>query len=177
MNYEQLETDIVTRLSPLLPENSEVMKLPETDDDLRGKPFIGGRITVMYSGSDYGDPGGNNFTRSTAQVVQLETVMVDVVIQSRFLRSGDDSLHKLIRLVKRSLIGYQPTDCDRLYMRKQKVVDKLDQQDASDLFTCVMEFECTTMSIEEVDDTADDVGAITQIQLTDEYGTVQVPQS
>lgn len=175
MNYETLETDIVARLSPFMPQGVDAVKLPESDADLRGKPFMSGRVTVMYASSEYGDPGANNFLRTTAQVAQLETVTTDVVVQSRFLRGKPDSLHRLVALVKRALTGFMPTDCNRMYLRRQRVVEKLLEQDASDLFTCVLEFECTTLNVEEFDSTTGDGAPISQVQFDSNHGQFQVP--
>lgn len=173
MNYEQLETDIVTRLQPYMPAGVNVVPLPESDADMQGKPFINSRVTVMYTGSKYGDPGENRM-RSTGQMVQNETVMFDVFIQSRYLRTGDDSLHKMIPLVKRKLIGFVPTDCDRCFMDDQKI--DIDKQDQSDIFNCVLSFRTTTLAVEEYDDTTDNGAVITSIEHQNEvYGNIQVP--
>lgn len=159
-----------------MPTGVGVMALPESDADMQGKPFINSRVTVMYTGSKYGDPGDNRM-RSTGQIVQNETVMFDVLVQSRFLRTGNDSLHKMIPIVKRKLIGFSPTHCDRCFMDDQQLTVK--EQDQSDIFSCVMSFRTTTLTVEEYDDTADQLAdELTQITFENStYGNVQVPQT
>lgn len=175
MNYEQVETDIVNRLAPFMPFGVDVMKLPETENDLNGKPFRNGRITVCYKGSDFGDGiGQSNPLRSTAQTVQQEQLQIEIVVQSRLLRTGNDSGLKLIQLVKRALAGFKPTHCDRMHLIKQLLLP--DDKGGSDIYTFVQSFECTSLVVEEFDSTSEDIAVITQITVIDEAnGNIQVP--
>ena len=176
MNYEQLETDIVARLQPFMPTGVDVMKLPESEKDLEGLPFQNGRITVCYKGSDYGDgQRGANLMRSTAQMVQNEQLQVEIVIQSRFLRTGNDSAHKLLALIKRALVGFSPANCDRMYIHKQIMLP--DEREVADIYTFVQSFECTSLIVEDFDDTSEDIALISQITVNDQvYGDIQVSQ-
>lgn len=173
MNYAQLETEVVAKLEPFMPAGVSVVPFPDSEQDLDGKPFIRGRITVMYVDSDFGDLGSNNMLRSTAQVVQNEELVLEVVIQSRFLRTGNDSLYALIALVKRTLLGFEPTHCHRIHAKKFKRVS--DDQDASDLFTQVLHFSTSTLAVEAYDESSETIGTINQIQINDIYGNLQVP--
>jgi hypothetical protein len=175
MNYEQVETDIVERLQGLMPNGVQVIKLPESEEDLQGLPFQNARVTVCYKGSDYGDGmRGSNLLRSTGQTVKQEILQVEVVIQSRFLRTGNDSAHKLLALVKRSLVGFQPENCDRMYIHKQIMLP--DEREIADIYTFVQSFECTSMVVEEFDSTSEDIGLFSQITVNDEQnGDIQIP--
>lgn len=173
MEYTQVEADVVARLVSKLPNGVTVVPLPESEAELR-KPFQNARVTVCYKGSDYGDGSQGGMLRSTAQVSQNETLQLEVVIQSRFLRDKAFACYPLLSAVKKALIGFEPTHCHKMYARKNDWL--ANDQEPADLFTYVCSFECTTLVVEEYDTTAEDGARITQITLEDEvYGNTVVP--
>ncbi len=171
MNYELLESQIVERVASFAPTGVEVVAFPENNADFV-KPFEGAHISVLYKGSRYGD-GAQSWTRSTAQHVQLETVRVDLIIRSRFLRGADYGCLPLLKTVRTALVGYMPDNCDRVYMTGSEMIFPSEEQ-PGDIFTYVCTFEATSLAVEAWDDTTGDMATITQITLNSEYGNVQV---
>lgn len=107
--YSQIEQEIVDRLEPLTAQNTiDVIALPENQADYE-RPFLHGRVVVAYKSSDFGA------VRSTHQVNQDEKIQIEVIIQSRKLK-GSTGLHSITEAIKRRLLGFDPTDCSKLYL-------------------------------------------------------------
>jgi hypothetical protein len=128
MNYEQIETDIVTRLSTLTPA-CEVIKLPEVQADYNTRPINKPRITVAYKGSKFEEP------HTTAQISQFEDVMIDVTLEWKKLR-GTNGVYPLMEAIRKRLIGFEPTDCHRMFL-KESGFTELEQNMWSYSFTFV----------------------------------------
>jgi hypothetical protein len=113
MNYEQAIADIVSRLSPLTAAQIDVVHTPENQNEFE-RPFTTGKISVGYKGSKWEKP------KSTAEISQDEEVMFELAIQSRKLR-GSKGIYAIKKLLIQVLVGFQPTDCDRLYCKESGV--------------------------------------------------------
>lgn len=145
MTYEAIETAIVERIQPFVPQGVQVVKLPEREDDM-SRPFGTGKVTVAYKASRYGEPGSNSaMLRSTDHIVQLETLNLEVAIQSRFLRQPSKGIYNLWDMVRRAIVGFKPADCNRLYA---KDFEYFQYEDG--LFTYVATLECTRLLVQEV---------------------------
>lgn len=107
MNYEQVETDILTRLAPLSGFDIEVVPLPENQNDFK-RPFGKGKVTVGYKGSKWKMPS------STGEVSQLEIVTFEFGLQSRTLR-GPVGIYTILNFVLVALIGFKPTNSEKMY--------------------------------------------------------------
>jgi hypothetical protein len=111
MNYEQAEQDIADRLAPFVTAGViDIVLLPQNVSDFK-RPFTKGKITICYKGSKWQDP------RSTAQISQEEEVMFQIEIQSRTLR-GDHGIYLMKKALNQAIIGFAPTDCDRIYAKE-----------------------------------------------------------
>ncbi len=141
MNYEQLEADIVTRLStPLNTAGFDVVPLPEVEAEYT-QPIEKGKVTVAYKESSF--PGG---VKSTSEIVQEEQITVELFLQCMKLR-GAAGIYNLIRLVKARLVGFRPTHCNKLYLVKTGFVEKVDN-----LWTYTMHVQCMSMVVESPDE-------------------------
>ena len=157
MIYEQIETAIVARLQLLMPSGVNVVKLPENEEDMQ-RPFASGRVTIFYKASRYSEPNAPNvgIMKSTDHIVQNETVVVEVAVQSRFLRSSGKGVYDIWEKLRRGLIGYKPADCNRIYARD---FEYSSYQDG--IFTYVGNVECNRLSVQEVEEEI--LGTIKQI--------------
>lgn len=140
MNYEQLEEDIVARLSPLLDAGFDVVALPEVEAEYT-QPIAKGKVTVAYKESSF--PGG---VKGTSEIVQEEQVTTELFLQCTKLR-GSAGIYNLIKLVKARLVGFRPTDCNRLHLTKLGFIEKIDN-----LWTYTLHLQCMSMVIEQPDD-------------------------
>ena len=111
MNYENLENEIVARLTPFMTAGITVEKIPELESE-RQKPLpTKAKFTVIYAGSEYGS------ALSTAQISQEEKIFIQILIESTFLR-GSFGVYNLASLLKKALTGFQPSGCRRMQVTK-----------------------------------------------------------
>lgn len=151
MRYEQIELDIVNRISVLAAANVVVVPMPETQGDYKRPVGTGMRVSVMYKSSEFEKP------ISTGNVVQKEIISIDVMLQASKLR-GANGLYRLQEAVRRRLIGFRPTSCDRLYAVENGYTDWREN-----VWTHTFTFACASMAVEELD-TSEEV-LITQIMF------------
>lgn len=119
MNYGALETELVTRLNAYFTAQSvqdkfEAVPVPQSQAE-QDRPFIKSRVTVQYFTSGYKP------SQSINQVSQIETITIRLTFEARNLRE-ENGFYSLVELVKRSLLGYKPTNCST-----KLVIDKYDQ--------------------------------------------------
>jgi hypothetical protein len=146
MEYEQLENDIVARLTPGLP-GVEVSALPDTLVEFN-KSFKTGKITVAYKGSKF------NKAQSTNALSQQETVEFELIVQARLLR-GATGVYTFLEQVKRLILGYKLTHTDRVYLQDQALI----VSDAkAETFTFSMGVACVKLTVEETNLDEDDGG-------------------
>ena len=123
MIYEQIEDAIIARLSPALTAAGiDLVKLPETEAEME-RPFENGRVTVCFKRATYGDPGDNRM-RSTGNMVQNETVHIELVVQSRWLRLPNKGVYDVWDKCRRGLLGFRPADGDGMYLKEFEFYDK-----------------------------------------------------
>ena len=151
MTYEQIELDIVNRLSVLAAANVVVVPMPEVQGDYKRPVGTGMRVSVMYKSSEFEKP------ISTGNVVQKEIISIDVMLQASKLR-GANGLYRLQEAVKCCLIGFRPSSCDRLYATDNGYTDWREN-----VWTHTFTFACASMTVEELD--TDEEVLITQIMF------------
>jgi Gp37 protein len=110
MDYQAAEQDIIDRIAPFKTAAIDIQILPENQVDFK-RPFEKAKITVAYKGSKWKDPA------STGHMSQDEEVMFEFSIQSRTLR-GDRGIYKVKALLIQALVGFAPTDCDKMYCKE-----------------------------------------------------------
>lgn len=113
MNYDQLELDVLGRLAPLQLAGVDVVLLPETEAEYK-RPITRSRVTIVYKESTFPEITQH---RSMGYVIQEEVCQVEVIIWSRKLR-GSHGIHVIAREVMRLLVGFEPTDCMKMYLVK-----------------------------------------------------------
>jgi hypothetical protein len=141
--YEQVELEIYTRLLPFQGANIEVAKLPESEADFK-RPYTKAKFTVCYKGSKWKDP------RSTSHITQEEELLFEIAIQSRTLR-GNRGIYTLKRLLTQALVGFQPTDCERMYA-KESGMTGVETTLTDGVYTYSAVFACTTLSVEDFEE-------------------------
>jgi hypothetical protein len=109
--YTDIEAEIVARLTPFKAQGFNVLALPEVQADYE-KPFLNGRITVAYHSSEFDKP------QSTEQISQWEEIRVIVGIEARSLRGTGKGIYDMMALVRKYLIGFIPTDCERMWAKE-----------------------------------------------------------
>lgn len=139
MNYEQIELDIVNRLSVLTAANVTVVPMPEVQGEYKRPVGTGMRISVMYKSSDF------DKSISTSSIVQKEIISVEIVLQASKLR-GANGLYRLQEAVKKRLIGYMPTDCKKIYALENGYTDWRDN-----VWTHTFSVACETVTVEDPD--------------------------
>lgn len=141
MNYELLETEITNRLAPFAMVGLSVRKMPELESE-KIKPLpTKAQFTVMYAGSEY--EGAN----STAQVSQMETAFISVLIESTFLR-GPLGIYALLATLKTALIGFKPTGCHRIQAVKHQTLGTPEAVKNANMWEYQAVFKTTSLTVE-----------------------------
>jgi len=145
MNYENLETEIVARLTPFVTVGIAVEKLPELEAD-RSKPLpTKARFTVIYAGSEYGS------SLSTAQISQEEKIFIQVLIESTFLR-GTLGVYNLASVLKKALTGFQPSGCRRIQVTKHHTIGGENAEKINNLWNYNVIFQTTAVHVEDFEE-------------------------
>lgn len=146
MNYEAVEQSIVTRLnSPLTTAGFDVQSLPEKETDYK-TPSQKPKVWVAYSKSKFDQISDDPRILSTGSTVQKEVLNIELTIQSTKLR-GNAGIFKGIELVRKRLIGFEPTNCNKLYM-----IQVMPQEYKENLWTYTVIMGCYSMVVEEGED-------------------------
>lgn len=144
MNYEQAEEDIKARLLPFVNAGViDTILIPETLADFK-RPFENGKITICYKGSKWEDP------RSTGHIVQDEEVIFQIEIQSRTLR-GERGIYLMKKAINQAIIGFAPTDCDRIYAKESGLTSVGETLNAG-VWTYSFLVACKTVSVEDYEE-------------------------
>lgn len=145
MNYENLETEIVDRLTPFLTVGITVEKLPELESE-RLKPLpTKARFTVIYAGSEYGS------SLSTAQISQEEKIFIQILIESTFLR-GTMGAYNLASILKKALTGFKPSGCRRIQVTKHHTIGGENAEKINNLWNYNVIFQTTALHVEDFED-------------------------
>lgn len=116
MFFEAQETSIKNQLIAYINNAAyDVEILPETEKDFirqLEKPCL----SVCYSSSDFDPSETNN------KIGQFETENFDVVIRAKKLR-GQFGIYDCAKLIAGALIGFKPTNCERMQAVKFRFDD------------------------------------------------------
>jgi hypothetical protein len=119
MNYEVLESEIVTRINSWLSDNPgaqvEVAPLADRQSDYK-VAFQHARVFVCYQESDFDEP------MATDIIVQEEKVHVKLMIEAR-QRTGVGGVFETFNRIKLAVTGYEPSHVEKLYVSKMKYED------------------------------------------------------
>lgn len=142
-SYEAAEDDIYNRLKVFESVNVEVEKLPENHKNFK-RPYEKAKITVGYKGSKW------EKTKSTQQIAQDEKLTFELALQSKVLR-GPRGLYNLKRLVTVALVGFAPTDCDRMTADESGMTGVTETL-VDGVWTYTMLFCTTTLTVEDFEE-------------------------
>lgn len=142
MNYENLEIEIVDRLTPFTTVGVAVERLPELEIN-RTRPLpTKAKFTVIYAGSEYGN------SLSTAQISQEEKIFIQVLIESTFLR-GSVGVYNLASVLKKALTGFQPSGCRRIQVTKHHTIGGEEAEKINNMWNYNVIFQTTTIHVED----------------------------
>ena len=127
LSYDRLEDAIAARLSALMPLGYEVKTLPDTEAELQRPAGFKPRVTVAYSGSNFGDGADskNPAVHLTGAVAQTEFCTLDVVFEAQRLR-GNRGYHEALRLAMQLLLGFKPIGWSKLMFRTNEFKNHAD---------------------------------------------------
>jgi hypothetical protein len=163
--YSDIEQEIVTRLQPLTNGGGvDVVPLPQVEAEFI-RPLNAGRVTVAYKSSEF--PG----IRSTFEIVQDELLQFELVVQARLLR-GNAGLHKIVEAVKRTLLGFMPTDCSKMYLVKNGFTSRDPEQN---IWTYSMIFETKYVLVEDAEEETGPTLQGLEFIYNDEYTEPVIP--
>lgn len=114
--YEMLENEIVARLQTLVTAGSAVQVMPETTEEYTKPPLDKGSIIVAYIGSDFDTTDGVPKMTSIDTSSTEEYLRVELTLRSRKLR-GTGGIHDLRDKAQARLLGYRPSNYDKLKLR------------------------------------------------------------
>lgn len=139
MNFEPIQTSIVNQLTATFSAKSlpfQVAHLPDNDADYI-KAVQKQIVFVAYTGST--SPG----LTSTNPVIQERKVQFAVECFSRMLY-GENGISVVADNVEKSLVGFKPLNCGRLYLVKDDIIRGQDH-----IWTHSFQFECTTILVQD----------------------------
>lgn len=114
--YEQLENEIAARLQPLADDGVQVQVMPETTEEYAKPPLDKGSIIVAYIGSDFDTTDGVPKIVSIDTSSQEEYLRIELTLRSRKLR-GTNGIHDIRDRAQARLLGYRPSNYDKLKLR------------------------------------------------------------
>lgn len=138
--YHGIEAEIKAQLDALASANFEVVQTPQVEADFQ-RPFMNGRVTVSYIKSVFNAPN------STNHITQKEVMSFQVTIQSRMLRD-DKGVHAVTELVRRKLLGFQPSECSKMYLVDNKFMER---DETTAVWTYAMTFETSYIAVEDTE--------------------------
>jgi len=148
MNYETAEEQIRTRLAAKLGSNVEARVLPEDEAEYGKIAVAKPRVTVSYKMSDF--PTGERASKASSRtlgsfVSQEEQIVFEITMESRKLR-GRNGLYDVLTKTKKALLGFTPSDCQKLQVLKFGFVERTES-----LFIYQLLISTTTTIVEEQD--------------------------
>jgi len=168
MNYEQLENDVLNRLAPFAAVGVRVVKTPEVENERLKPEPTKAQFTVMYAGSEYEN------VNSTAQVSQMESVFIAVLIECNLLR-GANGVYGLLAVLKQALLGFRPTNCHRMQAVKHHLLGSPEAVKKDNVWQFQAVFKTTSLAVENY--TEDISILLKQVTLIDrpDGDTIVVP--
>jgi hypothetical protein len=142
MNYGNIETAIVTRLSSL--SGVTAISLPDNEADFK-LPFTIGKITVAYKDSKFLPLRSAGDGQS-----QEEVIYFDLILQAKN-KNGTGGIYAIMEAVKARLYGFAPDDCDPIgFPTEEKAINYLEHKDG--IWSYVMLITCTSLCVQYPDD-------------------------
>jgi hypothetical protein len=138
MDPEELEDELKDKISLDLGTNIDVEVLPEKIADFR-KVYEKPKITVCVNSISFDTP------QSVNHVSQHAPVQIEIAIQAT-KRRGECGIFDLYKKLKKSLLGYIPVNCHRIYFKKFELSD---YERNDDIWYYTLQIECKTLIVED----------------------------
>jgi len=173
MNYAAIETEVVARLNALMTTNGVTgfiaVALPDTDDEYN-KPLPNNGRAFVEVGSDVKDEE----VSSTSAIRQLETININIIIQSKFRHNSGSFLgaFSIEELARKYLVGWRPSHCNRTYKTAFKFSQRME---SSSTWEYILSLATTTLIVEDTDAANDPL--ITQITVNSTGNSSVTPTS
>ena len=143
MFFEAQEISIKDQLINYINDaNIDIEILPENEKDFT-RQLVKPCLSVCYSNSDFDPSLTNN------KIGQFETESFDVVIRATKLR-GQYGAYDCARLISGALVGFKPTNCERM----QAVKFRFDDYSAEHKWRFVFTFSARTLAVQDYTDPA-----------------------
>lgn len=155
--YSSIEDQIKAKLLAQEWAKTDIITAPERKANYK-PPVPNIQLIVQYAGSKFGQ------SRTTDPVAQEEIGQFNVILQSRKLRDNDTGVYDVLDKIKKTLLGFQPTGCQRLQLVPDKGIEFIEFED--DLWQFAITFSTTWLTVQAVEESDDPT--ITQITLKDE---------
>lgn len=118
MDFEQAEQEISQFLADRINEsNVEVVPLPEVESEFE-KTFGKLKVIVAFSAEE-----SEQSSFSVDGIDQEVTITFTVLVQGKLLR-GDRGVYQLAQKISRLLVGFRPTDGDRMIYAGSKFIGR-----------------------------------------------------
>lgn len=121
--YSDIEDEVVTRLQTVLTgSNYTVMPLPDKAADYKRLVNTNSALFIVaFSDSQFDGPEAIDIIR------QKETVTLLVNIRAS-KRKGDYSINQGLQIIKLLLLGYQPANCGKMFLKSIEFEERNDEQ-------------------------------------------------
>lgn len=145
--YSDIEDAAVTRLQTILTGTGyNVMPLPDKAADYKRLVTRDSALfTVAYSDSQFKDP------KAVDVIMQDEMITLLVNVKAT-KRKGDYSVNQGLRIIKTLMLGYQPANCGKLYLKSIEFDERNDEQN---YFSYNVTFTAKKLQVQ--DDNLDDL--------------------
>lgn len=151
MNIEVFEKDITDKLkADLTVDNADIDVVPEKESTF-DMPVGKAKLEVFYHDSEW------KATEDVATVSQEEKARFGVILYSRNLR-GDWGIYDLAKRLKKSLVGYKPTDCNKIRVEKLEYVSR-----ENNLWKYLLIGYAETLLVEDAD--VEGAGTVTSVTV------------
>lgn len=145
MNYEVLQDEIIQRMQPFSIAGMDVVRLPQNNDELKRHIPKKGKLTIIYSGSEYGKTINND------NIAQDEEVYITVFIESSSLY-GDLGIYNLVKLVKQALTGFKPSGCKKMQVVKHHTIGTPESSRMEGVWQYQIIFRTTSLHVEDFEE-------------------------
>lgn len=124
MNYEQLETETLTRLQAKLDAAKFDIKIMPDNDASYTAPTQKPCVWIAYAGSTFDQVNKTPTFMSIGPTVQTEVATIELTFQGT-KRRGDSQLYNLIELARKALVGWESSQAGKFYLVEARPFDRV----------------------------------------------------
>lgn len=166
VRFDQLEDEIVARLSPIVTSVVEVFTLPENQSF---KPPNGNGVHVYISANQF----ESDEVKSTSHALQNDKIVISVFLLSKNCRSTESAIgiYEVCNGIRMLLAGWKPSSCEQILTVSGGFTEPSEK--AENIWHYMMRFRTITPAMNEPSETQI-AEAITQITHYNELGDTTV---